>query len=78
MFRALPRMTGSTKSSYLAPPDRMHQVEADSDLTGAQITCLEGFGIELGATPLGDSISIPQNVADECLLEADDSDGAPP
>ena len=47
-------------------------------LTGAQIACLEAFGIEFSDTPtIGDHIGIPQNVADECLVEAHDSDGTP-
>lgn len=47
--------------------------DGESVLTVAQIACLEAHGIEIG-----DRIGIPQNVADECLVEADDSDGSSP
>ena len=41
-------------------------------LTGAQIACLEAFGIEFSDTPVfGDRISIPPNAGHSCLVEAD-------
>ncbi len=47
--------------------------DGESVLTVTQIACLVAHGIDIG-----DRMGIPQNVVDECLVEADDSDGASP
>ena len=53
------------------PFDPIPILEGDFVLTGAQIACLEAFGMEFSDTPVfGNRIGIPPNAAHSCLVEA--------